>query len=113
MNWRRGLLRLWILASVCWLITIGWFAYQDWWLPRQAAFDQQACIDLRTATRAGNPFDCFDKGVKFDDLIPIWRIVSYYLLLALGPAIAVFVFGVAVIWVLTGFTRDQDRTRGV
>src|SRR6267154_596144 len=61
MNWRRGFLRLWIVASACWLMLVGAVAYQKVGLSRQAATEQAACADARRVNPTlGNPFDCFD-----------------------------------------------------
>jgi hypothetical protein len=49
MNWRRGLLRLWIATSVCWIALVAWHGYNAVIVPRQIAAQQTVCANARTA----------------------------------------------------------------
>lgn len=63
MNWRRGLLRLWVVTALCWLVVVACLAsYESLLVPWLTAREQRACFDEHTSHPAlGNPFDCFDK----------------------------------------------------
>ena len=49
MQWQRGLFRLWIVLSVCWIASIGAFASStlpaDEWVPDWARNEQRQCRD--------------------------------------------------------------------
>jgi hypothetical protein len=72
---------------------------------RQAA-SQKACADERLANPTlGNPYDCFT-NIKFDDLIPLGPSILRYSMLAICPTVGVFVFGLAIGWVIAGFRKE-------
>lgn len=106
MNIRRGLFRLWLLASVAW-VGLVWAFYQGLTL-RSVAASEKACADARIANPAlGNPFDCFASGGRnFDDLNFLSPIPLRYLALGLGAPVAILLIGVVLIWALRGFRRD-------
>ena len=106
MNWRRRLLRLWVIASACWIILVGGVTYQEVWISRQVAMEQTACADARGANPAlGNPFDCFDSQVK---LIPLGPTLARYAVLAIVPVVGTFALGVAGAWVISGFRQMRS-----
>jgi hypothetical protein len=116
MNWRRGLLRLWLVTSLGWIVLVGHLAHTGWWLPRQTAFDQTACADARHANPSlGNPFDCFDppspsapsgtlQFVRIDSPPPMSALVKYAAL-ALLPILAALALGAIIAWIIAGFRR--------
>jgi hypothetical protein len=124
LNWRRGLLRLWLVASVAWVIGVSWFGYVNVIVPRNKAASEHACFEVRRSNpKLGNPFDCFEgnttpappagfvpdpprRTIAFDDLIPL-SAYSNYILIAFLPVIAVLILGLAVVWVVAGFRRTN------
>jgi hypothetical protein len=51
MNWRRGLLRLWLALSLCWIVAVGVYAWkQEAWIWSQW---QLASFDIEGARAAG------------------------------------------------------------
>jgi hypothetical protein len=46
MNWRGGLFRIWIVASLIWIGVVSFVAYQKILLPRLAAAEAQRCAAL-------------------------------------------------------------------
>lgn len=114
MNWQRGMIRVWLCGSICWVLGVAWFGYMDLWVHRQGAIKQQAeqkvCADERTKNPSlGNPFECFTE-VRFDDLVPLTPSLLRYIALAGGPVIAILIFGGAVFWVVSGFKRGPPRS---
>jgi len=110
MNWKLGFFRIWIVASVCWAVFVGWLFYAAVIAPRSLAAAQDACIEARRAEPAlGNPFDCFAKGLNFDYVIPIGPFVAKYLALAVGPMVGAFLLWFVGAWIVAGF---NDRRRG-
>jgi hypothetical protein len=107
MNWRRGLLRLWLVASLCWAAFIGWSAYQE----SMALSAQHACWESKKDNPgAGNPFDCFDARIGlFEDLVPVETRIARYAVLLIIPILIPLVLGFAVAWVLAGFARDPGK----
>jgi hypothetical protein len=99
MNWRRGLFRLWIAASLCWITLVGWEIYED----SKALAEQRACLAEREANPGlGNPFECFKMGM-FEDLIPVeTRALRWGIVMALPPLGALFI-GLGTLWVISGF----------
>jgi hypothetical protein len=65
MNWRRGTLRLVIVASICWSGVAAWVLYQNPAImaPRRQGLsdaEKRVCVDARTADPSlGNPFACY------------------------------------------------------
>jgi hypothetical protein len=71
-NVKRGLLRLWIVISICWVAAVVIKFYEREIIPRQVAAQQAACAEARRANpKLGNPFDCFDGSNTFADLVPV------------------------------------------
>ena len=80
MNWKLGFFRIWIVASICWVSFVGWLFYNATVVSRRITATQQACVDDRRADPSlGNVFDCFDKGIRFDDLTTFGSVVAKYL----------------------------------
>ena len=123
MNWRRGLLRLWLIASVFWIIGVSWFGYANVIMPRNKAASENACFEARRLDAAlGNPFDCFAgnttpaplagfiadtprRVIAFDDLIPL-SAYWHYIPIAFLPVFVVLILGMATGWIFAGFRRN-------
>lgn len=113
MNWRRGLLRLWIVGSIFWIITIATITYFDIISPYIESIENNAMINECIKERkldpsSGNYFDCFDAKTNnlFADIVAKHRVISY-LLFAILPPFLVLALGVAVAWVATGFQKSR------
>src|SRR5258708_34138112 len=103
MNWRRGFVRIWVLASVAWIGFVAWSFYEYALLPRQVAATAGVCAKASTANPSlGNPFDCYPPGQVFADLIPIGDAAIRYAALALGPVIALGALGLVLGWIVRG-----------
>jgi hypothetical protein len=103
MNWKRGLIRVWIVGSIAWALFVAWLAYSA----RSGAFTQEACFKAHEANPAlGNPFDCFDSGHYFDDLIPLSSFIERYIAIALAPSLAALLLGFVIAWVAAGFKHQ-------
>src|SRR5690348_7066923 len=101
MNWRRGLLRFWSIASLCWITAIGaWLGYEQWWLTH----NQNACADVRRVEHLGNPFDCFDPGVA-----PVILGSVEYAIVIAGPIMVGLTLVFAVPWIVAGFRPNNSN----
>ena len=106
MNWRRGLIRLWLLVSVLWVGFVASIAYYGAVVPRQAAAAQAGCFEARKLDgNLGNPFGCFDDASPFADLIPWSSDLFKYGALAFAPVVTMLVLGLSIGWILAGFRR--------
>ena len=105
MNWRRGLLRLWLILSTVWVVLICAAAYAVIISPYLTASAENVCFEAAKNRNDGtNPFDCFHStGMKFDDLIPLWSQLLPYLVAALAPALILLLLGLAGFWITSGF----------
>ena len=94
------MLRLWFVASICWIGFVGWVGYQR--------LSQLACYDARRADPSlGNPYFCLpDEGFPaLDQLFPIqfartwWQFLAW----ALVPSALALMAGVVIAWIVLGF----------
>jgi hypothetical protein len=104
MNWKQGFLRIWIVASVCWVGFVGWLFYNATVVSQRLAAVQSACVaDRRADPSLGNVFDCFEKGMRIDDLTTFGSILTKHLALAVGPMAGAVIIWFVVNWILAGF----------
>jgi hypothetical protein len=104
MNWRRGLLRAWFVAAICWIGVVGGHGVYKWYNdPWRIAWAKQIakCND-------GNPFTKYDPGcdkAKIDALpdAPLEPSLWVVLFLSIGPPAALLLLGTALYWVGQGF----------
>jgi hypothetical protein len=112
MNWRRGLLRLWVVGSICWVGFVGWGVYGD----TVANARKMACVDQQKITaEPENVFACFDPG--YSDLYPIYAkslpqstalALEQHAAMLILPPLLILAFGVGLAWALTGFRRTRE-----
>ena len=108
MNWKRGFFRIWIVASVGWAGFVGWLFYNATVVSQRQAAIQSACVEDRRADPSlGNVFDCFEKGIRIDDLTTFGSILTKHLALAVGPMIAALVVWFVAAWILAGFQNQR------
>jgi hypothetical protein len=108
MNWRRGLLRLWLALSLCWIVGVGAVA---WERGPVASRDQAlaACFEARKAEGA-NALSCLNEVTPRNDpvrLADIPIMIKEYGAYALLPPLIAFVLGLLGAWVVTGFARKD------
>jgi hypothetical protein len=116
LNIRRGLLRLWIVISIIWILFIG---ISSWTQLSEIFVPVETPAGPGTVALAPGPYACWatrhpDEPYAFvagptgpTSLADAWRqCVAYQMrtpLKALGPPIALLVFGYVVAWVIRGF----------
>jgi hypothetical protein len=89
MNLKRGLSRIWIIASLCWLA--GWFVYV-WRTCTQP-------VELEITYCYTNLFSVWQAPIHH---FTIWH-YTYFILSAISVPIAMLIIGLAVWWVVSGF----------
>jgi hypothetical protein len=103
MNWRRGLLRLWLVLSLCWIAGVGLYAWkQERWIlssSREFVFE-----DAPGAAR-DQQNESADKIINRLDA----ETAKQYALLLLVPPLATLAFGLLSAWVVTSFERKGAR----
>ena len=110
MNWRRGLLRAWVLLSGLWILTIATLAgvasYNDWRIesvmgtpvPKTDRPDFVQSDQQDTLAKLDEQY-----GIRLYK--PDHPTVAGYMLIALAPPAAILVLGLGVFWVIAGFRR--------
>ena len=114
-NWRRGLFRVWLTGSGCWIAVVGWSAYQSVISPWYIAKQENACAEsLHVSVQRHNLADCYPNGViNFDDIAVDWRNIGVrYSALAIGGPLSLFgVYWIGV-WISHGFmSQRKSRNR--
>jgi hypothetical protein len=110
-NWKRGLLRAWIVTTCCWVILIGIFsgvprAVTTYWDFRNVPLEMRA--DAYAASRwPGTPVGETERQRALRELGGRLHLadeaVLKFLWIALLPPLVVMMLGVATVWVLRGF----------
>lgn len=109
-NWRRGLIRLWLVVAAMWVIFVGWKYYDN-------------------TIRADIIFECVDKAsaahpqLNTDEVLslclpgPKWLVTMTlrsstrtlaYLGLAIGPPVGLFGLFAIGLWIARGFLRPPS-----
>ena len=109
MNWRRGLLRLWIVGSLCWVVSVGWFAYKRERHIEAGAALTTLCEQDKIA-QGGNPFACIGEWY-YEPNIPMdtKRLIKDYAPWTVLPPLGVLIAGLLGYWVFAGFARNRIR----
>lgn len=132
MNWRRGLLRLWIVVSLTWLLAVATIVFlfprdhirpvypaadgtvvAEPWQQISSPAEQQSCSNARTLRPTlGNPFACFSpQTAEREELVRESGVGKAARILVIGtlPCGVAFVLGLAAFWVGRGFrSREQS-----
>jgi len=103
MNWRTGLFRVWITASVCWVVLTAVLAYQAIIVPQQQA---AAAFDACKADNEGNGWRCIT-GISFGAENPVAPYLPYLFMAVAGP-LAMIAAWFAVKWVRDGFAAKSN-----
>ena len=77
MNLRRGVLRLWLVLSLCWIVGVGVFAwgYEQTMASRDQAL--RACFEARKA-EGTDMFSCFPDETPYDFARPLMHFRAVY-----------------------------------
>jgi hypothetical protein len=104
MNWRAGMFRIWIVASLIWAALVSFVAFQKVVSPRLDAIEMNRCAEQRKASGL-DPFDCFDPDEGAKSLaVPAPMIDLFiYAALAAGPIGATFMLWFVGEWIAVGF----------
>ncbi|QKC83960.1 hypothetical protein EB232_22290 [Mesorhizobium sp. NZP2077] len=104
MNWRRGLIRIWILSSAVWIGYIVWRLYSS-------CFEM---LDLN-GVRTGQEL-CSAEAWPHEGPNRVADILDFefahwlgWVSQALLPPLAVFLFAILVRWALNGFRRQTSN----
>lgn len=100
MNWRRGLLRVWLVCSLYWVVLIGLLTCADWPKPYQRG----ASLSELGACRAQHPnmpAECLAPHEWERD----YTTVEIYAASAVAVPLFFFVIGSVMIWAIHGFRR--------
>jgi hypothetical protein len=107
MNWLRGFLRVWAVASIIWLCAIGWSQFYDWeaiWNLAQV----NPCGDIK------NQDECeyvkrLIKGMEAQGA-PSWQGQAVELSATLfGPVIYLLALGLLIGWLLRRFRPAKSN----
>jgi hypothetical protein len=93
MNLRRGLLRLWVVFSIAWIIAVGFHAYT---LGEEIDLPPGYVLDLGPGQLA--TVDLLGRTVVIDQSHLEW---------AFGPPIAVLIIGAVLWWAVAGFRQND------
>jgi len=113
MNWRRGLWRLWLVFSLCWIVAVGVAAWrEEAWIGTRIS----ACAEAKGAQGA-NPFSCFDRDELARlksapvGLADVAAVIKDYAAFAFLPPLIALVLGLLGVWVASGFARKSAREK--
>jgi hypothetical protein len=102
-NWRSGFFRLWIGASVCWVILTAVMAYENVLAPHQKDMsDYNICVADHglSACRNGLPFE--ESGPHLPNpYVP-------YVILAISGSLAILFACLGVAWIREGLKTKPD-----
>jgi hypothetical protein len=113
MNWRKGLWRLWLALSLCWIVAVGvYFWKQEPWIwSRQwevVQTDPKLIVDLGgqrvTVDRRFLDLSPEEKNEAVDE-IRASPPVREYATVAFLPPLVTLVLGLLGTWVVSGFAR--------
>jgi hypothetical protein len=110
MNWRSGLWRLWLVLSLCWIVLVGLFAWEN---DRFKFARMEACGEAKRAQGA-DTFICglsehLDEQISLMSVgiadIATTTVIREIVAYALIPPLAMLGVGLLGVWVVSGFTR--------
>ncbi|HEX9472522.1 MAG TPA: hypothetical protein VF957_23600 [Bradyrhizobium sp.] len=107
MNWRRGLLRLWLLASILWVAFAGVVfdlttAGPALWHSVGSEQRDAACFADPEAYKKKNPFDCFDDEPSMSQE-EARNLVVAFVAAGIGVPVGAVLAFFALVWVGRGF----------
>jgi|SoimicmetaTmtLMB_FD_contig_61_445302_length_1040_multi_2_in_0_out_0_1 hypothetical protein len=105
MNLRRGVLRLWLVLSLCWIVGVGVFAwgYEQTMASRDQAL--RACFEARKA-EGTDMFSCFLDETPYPAL---GKTVGEYAAYAFLPPLVTLVLGLIGAWLAARVRAQRSR----
>jgi hypothetical protein len=95
MNWRKGLLRLWLVLSLCWIAGVGVYA----WKQEPGISSSQFAYETASSPERHNEKEI--EGSLNAELVK--RYAAYVLL----PPLSTLALGLLGAWVVSGFERKS------
>lgn len=107
MNWRRGLVRLWLVASALWLVNgfyqrgddLCTYRYYDAKKEEEWRHNEPLLADISNAMRVFKG-DCLPTA---DNRRVAWDVRQSALAFIVGPPLAALIIGYALLWGVRGF----------
>ena len=98
MNWRRGLFRLWLVLSLCWIVLVGVHNWND-------LSSREMTSDLTKWSNEALEKASRGEALSVSDYPPDWprRLAAGGYII--GPPFAALLLGYVLIWVGRGFRR--------
>jgi hypothetical protein len=97
MNWKRGLMRLWLVLVCVWLVFVVWLTLDVFVMHPQTI---ESCAEARTLDPSlGSPWRCIEYGR------PLFERLANYAALAVLPPIGVLIAGIVGSWIVLGFSK--------
>src|SRR4051794_3347728 len=102
MNWRRGLLRTWVVVSICWVGVVGGYGVYNWYNDPWRVVSQKPadCGETKPWTKYHK--ECLELAPWLKSP-PLWDVLLH----SIGPPSALLLFGVVLWWIGQGF---RERT---
>jgi hypothetical protein len=99
MNWKSGIIRIWMVVSVLWIIVMGAFVGPSQWEDFSQSLN---CPPIRD--NKGPLLFCqfFSR--------PASEILTSFLFQVLTPPLALFMLGIVAEWVIRGFRIGPEKT---
>jgi hypothetical protein len=125
MNWKRGLFRVWIAASVCWALVVGVRAAMS--IPSGMVVKSEvagtaqyyACVNTeKSKGKEGNPYECEMGGGAPHEVTSttpyspygLAKVAAPWLLeMIMGP-LAVLALWFATFWIVAGFRQPPKNS---
>ena len=102
MNWKRGLLRLWLLLALLWSLAIAGLCWME---VKDGPYSNGLVTDTVVA-KTGEPVARFREN-PYREFIPVDQVISWRRLLAIwvGPPLLTLLLGYVLLWIGRGFHR--------
>src|SRR5438034_4218291 len=106
MNWRRGLLRLWLVLSLCWIAGVGLYAWkQETWI---LSSSQEFVFEGTPDSARDQQNESVEKIINSLSAETAKRYAAYLLV----PPLATLVLGLLSAWIASSFERKGAGGRG-
>jgi hypothetical protein len=104
MNWKRGLFRLWLLAAICWAVPVGILVWDQLGAhrPLTEMVDEQEAFKVKEARAVGYSDTEIASYLNLY-IPPDWHGRVSAVIAIVGPPVAMFLLGYALLWIGRGF----------
>src|SRR5262249_16657273 len=110
----RGLFRLWVVASILWIASVGVITWQTWpvddWTITKPPFDPDAYLAGKPQFDPSKPFsDGKHTYANSKEFVEAERRDALMKGAAIGitPPVGVLLLGMSLLWVVRGFRSEQ------